>query len=70
MKKSLSFKHFGNIPTDSERPAIKFFKTGLIYLHIYIAIKIQKSTKRPTLLTFFLPQNSFLKKIVLGKDNN
>ena len=43
VKKLNSFQHFGNISTDSESPAIKFFRTGL-----------QKLTKIPILLTIFL----------------
>ena len=31
MKKLISFKHFGNISTDLELPAINFVKTGVIY---------------------------------------
>ena len=35
MKKLISFIHFSNISTVSECPAIKFFKTGLIYSYIF-----------------------------------
>ena len=31
VKKLNSFQHFGNILTDSESPAIKFFRTGLTF---------------------------------------
>ena len=34
MKKLFNFYYFGNISTDSECPAIKFSKTGLIYPYI------------------------------------
>ena len=53
MEKFLSFYHFGNISTNSERPAIDFFSTGLISPYIVINIKIQKSTKRPIFLMIF-----------------
>ena len=34
VKKLISFQHFGNISTDSESPAINFFRTGLIYAYL------------------------------------
>ena len=34
VKKLISFQHFGNITTDSESPAINFFRTGLIYAYL------------------------------------
>ena len=34
MEKMHRFSHFGNNSIDSERPDIKFFKTGLIYPYI------------------------------------
>ena len=69
MKKLIGFQHFGNISTDSKSPAIKFFKTGLILI-TYIDIKIQKSTKHPTLLTILEAEKSFLKQLAMGRVNN
>ena len=34
VKKLNSFQHFSNILTDSESPALKFFRTGLTYAFI------------------------------------
>ena len=65
MKKLLSF---GNISTHSERPEVIFFNWS--NLSIYIAIKIQKSTKRPIFLMIFGVENRFLKKTLLGSDDN
>jgi hypothetical protein len=39
VKKLNSFQHFVNITTNSKSPAIKFFKTGLMYAYINIKIK-------------------------------
>ena len=69
MEKMHRFSHFGNNSIDSERPDIKFFKTGLICPYIF-AIKIQKSTEHLIFGDFFWSENSFLKKSLLGGDGN
>ena len=33
--KNYSFQHFGDFSTDPGRPAIKFFRNGLNYAHIF-----------------------------------
>ena len=40
VKKLNSFQHFGNILTDSESPAFKFFRTGLTYAAFILTKKI------------------------------
>jgi hypothetical protein len=35
VKKLNSFQHFGNISTDSESPAFKFFRIGLTHAFIF-----------------------------------
>ena len=42
VKKLNSFQHFVNITTNSKSPAIKFFKTGLMYAYINIKIKAKQ----------------------------
>ena len=58
MKKLFSFYHFGNILSHSERPEIKFFKTGLIYP--YILPKNSKINKTSNFFDdFFAPKTVF-----------
>ena len=66
MEKLLSFLHFGNISTDSECPPIIFF-FNWSSLSVYIAIKIQKSTKHPIFLMVLLLQKQFFEKNITGE---
>ena len=65
MKKFISFYNFGNMSTDSESPDIIFF-LNCSKLFIYIAIKIQKSTKHPIFLMILLLQKQFFEKNLTG----
>ena len=58
-------KFFSILVNDSKSPAIKVFKTGLIYPYI-LPWKFKNQQNFQFFWWFFCPKNSFLKKSLLG----
>ena len=65
VKKFNSFQYFGNILTDYESHAFKFFRIGLTHAFI-----LTEKFKNQQNLQFFCSENSFWKKTLLGSASN